>query len=352
MKKYKIGVIGIGMGSTLLAINKDKTSQIEVIGISDIDLDRAKKLATEHDLKYVFDDYKDLIKQDDIDIVAVFSPDHLHGEHCIASLKLGKHVICTKPMVTKEEDSKKIVEIVKEKKLKFLTGQTMRYEPQFTTIKKMYDDGDIGQIIMAEAHYVHDMREVFTLTPWRLHAPQDLMFGGVCHPVDVLRWFLGDVEEVFAYGNKGNLTPEYPIMSNFFLNLRFKNGVIARILGAYDIVHPPMPMMGVSIFGSKASAIGSFSDKLGGQVKMVFDKFDYKNEASIDYPAETEGAYGHGATVIRYLKHFEDCLNKDITPVPDAVEGAKSVAVCTAAWQSIQSGSPVKVNHVFLTRLF
>jgi predicted dehydrogenase len=347
MKKYHIGVIGIGMGSTLLEINKDKTSKLEVIGISDIDLRRAKTLGDQYHLKYVFDDYKDLIKQKDIDIIAVYSPDHLHGEHCIAALKCQKHIICTKPMVTNVEDAKKIISLVKEKKVKFLTGQTMRYEPQFTTIKKLFDDGDMGNIIMAEAHYVHDMREVFTITPWRLDIPQDLMFGGVCHPVDVLRWFLGDVEEVFAYGNKGNLTPKYPIMSNFFLNLKFKNGTIARILGAYDIVHPPMPMMGISVFGSKASAIGSFSDKLGGQVRVVFDKFEYKNEALIEYPAETEGAYGHGETVMRYLKHFEECLEKDLTPVPDAVEGAKSIAVCSAAWQSIKSGSPVKVNDVF-----
>ena len=70
----------------------------------------------------------------------------------------------------------------------------------------MYDDGDLGEIIMAEAHYVHDMRPVFKMTPWRLNTPQDFMYGGVCHPVDVLRWFLGDVDEVFAYANKGNIT--------------------------------------------------------------------------------------------------------------------------------------------------
>ncbi|MDZ7837481.1 MAG: Gfo/Idh/MocA family oxidoreductase [Actinomycetota bacterium] len=115
----------------------------------------------------------------------------------------------------------------------------------------MYDDNDLGDIIVAEAHYVHDMRPVFKVTPWRLKVPQDLMYGGVCHPVDVLRWFLGDVEEVFAYGNKGNITPEYSIKGNFLLNLKFKTGPIARIMGVYDIVHPPMPMMGLSILAQK-----------------------------------------------------------------------------------------------------
>ena len=347
MKKYKIGVIGAGMGGTVLEINNVKGSKLEVVGICSKPINMAEKYKEEYNLKYAFEDYRDLIEKEDIDIITVYSPDHLHAEHCIAALEAGKHVICTKPLVTSVDDAKKIVKLVGEKKVKFLTGQTMRYDPQFATIKKMYDDGDLGKIIMAEAHYVHDLRPLYEMTPWRLKVPQDFMYGGVCHPVDVLRWFLGDVNEVFAYGNKGNLTPEYPVEANFILNLKFKNGVIARILGAYDIVHPPMPMMGVSIFGTKGSAIGDFSDKLGGRVKVVFDKFDYKNESESIFPPETEGAYGHGMTVVRYLGHFEDCLENDLTPVPDVKEGAKSISVCSAAWESIKTGKPVKVFNEF-----
>lgn len=347
MKTYGIGVIGLGMGSTLLEINKNPSSSLEVIGVCSGHAEKAEQVKKNWDLKYASADYRDLIDKDDIDIIAVFSPDHLHGEHCKAALEANKHVICTKPMVTKLEDAKKITEMVKKKNLKFLTGQTMRYEPQFSSIKKMYDDGDLGKIIMAEAHYVHDMRPVFEMTPWRLNVPQDFMYGGVCHPVDVLRWFLGDVEEVFAYANKGGLEPSYPFEGNFLLNLKFKNGVIGRVLGAYDIVHPPMPMMGVTIYGSKCSATGSFTDKLGGKVNAVFDKFEYKTESEMLYSAETEGAYGHGTTVLRYLDHFEKCLKEDTSPVPDAVEGGKSIAVCSAAWESVKTGKPIKVFNEF-----
>lgn len=66
----------------------------------------------------------------------------------------------------------------------------------------MCDDGDLDEIIMAEAHYVHDLRDVADFTPWRVEAPQDLMFGGACHPIDVLRWFLGDINEVHPVRKK------------------------------------------------------------------------------------------------------------------------------------------------------
>ncbi|MDD3997648.1 MAG: Gfo/Idh/MocA family oxidoreductase, partial [Sphaerochaetaceae bacterium] len=240
MKKYGIGVIGLGMGKSVLEINKYPSSQLEVRSICDTRTEYAQAIKKEFGVCEAVTDYHKLIENKDVDIVAVYSPDHLHAEHCLAALNAGKHVICTKPMVTSLEDAKEVTRLVKKHGVKFLTGQTMRYEPQFANIKRMYDDGELGDVLLAEAHYVHDMRPVYKMTPWRIEVPQDVMYGGVSHPVDVLRWFLGDVEEVFAYGGKG-LDERYKPESNFILNLKFKSGVIARVLGAYGIVHPPMP---------------------------------------------------------------------------------------------------------------
>jgi predicted dehydrogenase len=346
MKKYGIGVIGLGMGKSLLEINKFPDSKLEVRSICAPRINKVQAIKEEYGIKEGVTDYMKVIENKDVDIVAVFSPDHLHAEHCIAALKAKKHVICTKPMVTTLDDAREVVSLVKKHNLKFLTGQTMRYEPQFANIKRMYDDGELGEIVLAEAHYVHDMRPVYKMTPWRIEVPQDVMYGGVSHPVDVLRWFLGDVEEVFAYGAKG-IDDRYKLEANFILNLKFKSGVIARVLGAYGIVHPPMPMMGVTIYGSKASALGSFSDQLGGETQIIYDKFELKEAAITKFPPEIEGAYGHGETVIRYLNHFESCLENDFEPVPNATEGAKTVAVCSAAWESVKTGKPVKVFNEF-----
>ena len=263
-------------------------------------------------------------------------------------LKRGSTLICTKPMVTDLEDAKRLVGLVREKGVKFLVGQTMRFDLQFQTMRRFFDDGELGEIMAADAYYVHDMRPVYDFTPWRLHEPQDLMFGGVVHPVDILRSFLGDVEEVHAYGAKGKLTPEYPIMNNFFLNLKFAGGQIARAMGLYDIVHPPMPMMQVSIYGTGGTMIGDFTDNKGGQVKLILDKLAAKEPLEMTCPPEVDtSVYGHGQTVIRYMRHFQNCIEEDTEPSPNAVDGAKSVAVGVAAWESIRTGQPVKVFNDF-----
>ena len=345
-KDVGIGVIGIGMGSTLLPINNEPGSRLVVRAVCSRSAEKTAALAKEWNLPFWTTDYHELMARDDIQVIGVYSPDHMHAEHAAAALEAGKHVICTKPMVTSVADAERLVRLVERTGLKFLVGQTMRWDPMFSGAKRMLDDGDLGDIIWAEGHYVHDLRTFAYLTPWRMTAPQDLMYGGVSHPVDLLRWFLGDISEVHCFSKRSGLS-EYPLDENFVLNLRFNGGQIGRVLGAYGLVHPPMPMMGLGLYGTKASMIADFTDKLGGNIKIVYDKMERLPTGTFSFPAETEGAYGHGLTVMRYLRHFEDCLINDKQPSPGVRDGAKSVAVCSAAWESARTGQVVRPRQDF-----
>ena len=347
-KDIGVAVIGVGMGSGMFALNQSGDHRMEVRGICSTSSEKLKKMTEQWNIGYATTDYRELVKRGDIDVVAVYSPDHLHYEHAKAALQAGKHVICTKPMTNNLDHAKELVDLVRKTGLKFLVGQTMRYDPQMTTAKRFQEDGEIGDVLFAEAHYVHDIRPIFPLTPWRLNAPQDFMFGGVCHPVDVLRWFLGDIDELHAYGNHGNLTPRYKLMDNFCLNVKFKSGVIGRILGIYGVIEPPEPMMKLSLYGSKMNVLSTFSDNLGGQVKLVWDKVEYRPTAAMDFPAEHGiDVYGHTKSILRYCKHFEECLEAEREPSPSAVDGAKTVSAGDAAWTSIKEGRVVKVFNEF-----
>ena len=346
-----VGVIGMNpsnMGSTMTLLKDVPDLKYELRGICAQRTEVLEPYAEQIGVDFWTTDYRELVGRNDIDVIAVYSPDHLHAEHCLAAVEAGKHVVCTKPMVTNLDDAKKLVDAVKTNGVKFLVGQSMRFDPQFLTMRRFFDDGDLGEIMVAEAYYVHDMREVYGFTPWRLSVPQDMMFGGVVHPVDILRCFLGDVEEVHAYGAKGKLTPEFPLPNNFFLNLKFSNGQIGCAKGLYDVVHPPMPMMQVSLYGAKGTMIGDFTDNKGGQVKLMLDKMSTREPQQMTYPPETDtSVYGHGQSVIRYMRHFQECIEGDLEPTPNVVEGAKSVAVGVAAWESIRTGRSVQVFNEF-----
>jgi len=347
-KDIGIGVIGVGMGLDLLYLNENPNSRFEVRALCAAHLDKVKRIGKEKGVAFTTDDYRALIEREDIQVVVVFSPDHLHALHIKHALNAGKHVVVTKPMVTSLEDALEIVKLTEEKGLKFLVGETCRFYTSFIAIRKMFEDGDLGDLIFGEAHYVHDLREIIPLTPWRIEVPQDFMYGGCCHPVDSLVWFFGEAEEVQAYGIKSGVNPTYPLEDTYLLNIRFSSGKLARVLGAYGIVEPPVPMMGLNIYGTGGSAVADFHDFKPTGMKVVLDKLDTKPVLKMDVPADLKGAYGQGEAVRRYMANFEACLTEEAPSAIDAREGTKTIAILSAAWESIRSGGkPAKVFRDF-----
>jgi predicted dehydrogenase len=347
-KDIGLGVIGVGMGLDLLYLNHKSDSRLEVRALCAAHLEKVRRIGQENGIPFTTDRYQELLERDDLQVIVVFSWDHLHGQQIIDSLKAGKHVIVTKPMVTRLEDALEIVKLTDETGLKLLVGETCRFYTSFVAVKKMYDDGDLGELIFGEGHYVHDARNVIPLTPWRIEVPQDFLYGGLCHPVDSLVWFFGEAEEVQAYGTRSGVLPTYPLEDTYMLNIRFASGKIARALSAFGIVDPPIPMMGLNIYGTKGSAAADFQDFKPSRMRVVLDKLETRPVLGMDVPPDLKGAYGQGDAVRRYVANFEACLNGTEPSAIDAREGTKTIAILSAAWESIRSGGkPVKVVRGF-----
>ena len=347
----RLGIIGMGpanMASTMTMLQEEPDLRYTITAACARRPNVLEQAARQFNIPYWSTDYRDIVGRDDVDVVCVYSPDALHAESCIGALENNKHVMCTKPMVTELEDAKRLVDLVRETGAKFLVGQTMRFDRQFLDAKRRYDEGHLGKLIALESFYLHDMRPIYDFTPWRLTMPQDFMFGGCVHSIDIIRAFGGDIKRVHAIANKGGLTPDYPIPDNFFLNVEFTSGVIGRVSGLYGIVHPPLPMMQYGVYGTKGSLQGEYTDNEPGEIRVVLDEKIDEGVETTPYDAETDlSAYGHGATVIRYMRHFQDCLDNDEEPSPGVLDGAKSVAAGVAAWESIRTGNAVDVFNEF-----
>jgi predicted dehydrogenase len=346
----RLGIIGMGMSnmaSTMALLKDESDLRFEITAACARSQTTVDAVCAHYEIPFACVDYKELVTRDDVDVVAVFSPDHLHADHCRAALENEKHVICTKPMVTTVDDAQALVDLARKKNRKFLVGQTMRFDRQFLMAKKRHDEGELGRLIAIESHYIHDMRPVYAATPWRLEVPQDFMYGGCVHSLDVIRAFAGEIKSVHAFANNGGMTDGYSLEDNFFINVQFESGVIGRVSGLYGVVHPPVPMMQFRLFGDKGSLEANFTDNQPGEVKLVLDSDPNLKTAVTDFEPEKDlSTYGHGATVIRYMRHFQECLDNNLEPSPNVLDGAKSVAAGVAAWESIRTGKVVDVCKV------
>ena len=255
-------------------------------------------------------------------------------------------MICTKGFVDSLDDAVRVLRRTQETGLKLMVGQTCRFRPDFIHTHQLVDSGKLGDIVAVEAHYVHDMRGVLTATPWRYQMPQKTLYGGLCHPMDLVIWFLGFPSAVHAVAHESGIDARYPsgegrFNDNWMVNLIYEDGRLGRVLGLYGLCHPPMPMLGLSVYGTAGNVVngGAIFDDNHQSVIPVEDAVSIETDEIADV--------GHIGEVVRYMLHFEDCLKHDRQPLINAEVGTKVIAVLDACERSARSGKVEKVQLAF-----
>ena len=246
----RLGLAGLGHGSTLLQANirRNEHLPIRVTALCDTDEALLGSVFREYGVDNLTADFDDLLARRDVDIVGIYTPGPLHERQILAALEAGKHVMVTKSMVYSMAEAERVVEAVNRTGLVLLVTQSLRGRFDIMDAKRSCDSGEIGELFMAEAHYVHDLRPVYSRTPWRIEVPQDLILGGACHPIDLLRWFMGDIDEVNCVALRSGVAADYPREDCFFINVRFKSGKIGRIATLLGIVHSDgVPMNSLTV---------------------------------------------------------------------------------------------------------
>lgn len=156
-KKIKVGIIGCGgiaNGKHMPSLSK--LSDVEMVAFCDIVLEKAEKAKEKYgtpDAK-VYTDYQELLKDPEIEVIHVCTPNRSHAPISIDSLHAGKHVMCEKPMAKTAEDARKMVAAAKETGKKLTIGYQHRHKPESIYLKSVIDRGDLGDIYYAKAYAI------------------------------------------------------------------------------------------------------------------------------------------------------------------------------------------------------
>ena len=146
MEKIKVGVIGTGFIGPAHIEALRRLGTIDVVGLAEYSEDIARAKAEALGIERYYGDYKNLIKQDDIQSVHVCSPNYLHYEMARAVLQAGKHVICEKPLAISVTEAEELVDLAEEKGLVNAVNFNIRYYPLMRQLRLMVDKGDMGEV--------------------------------------------------------------------------------------------------------------------------------------------------------------------------------------------------------------
>lgn len=198
-EKLKVAVIGCGgiaNGKHLPAL-KRLADKIDLVAFCDIEEWKANEAAGKYGVPgaAVHTDYQALLSKGGVDVVHVCTPNDSHAPITIAALEAGAHVMSEKPMAKRAADARAMLEASKRTGKKLSIGYQSRFRADSQILKKMIDNGDLGEIYMAKGHAVR-RRAVPT---WGVFLDAEKQGGGPLidigtHALDLTLWLMNNYE--------------------------------------------------------------------------------------------------------------------------------------------------------------
>jgi len=355
-----VGVIGLHEGRTLLvALNHPvprivgdgqdapRTRYARAVAGCDVRVEKVDAARADCPDLYYTADYADMLRRDDVHIVAIYTPDQYHAEHIVQAFEAGKDVICTKPLVNSLEDARRVWQAAQRTGRQLLVGQSTRFFESFDRQRQAYERGELGQLELADAHYIHRMDWFYDKSAWAIDTT-DWVYLGLSHPIDLIRWYLGRIDEVSAYGSTSKLGQQYGLRTFdiYSVNLRANDGRMGRVMGNYGLHELPSARncIELMLYGSAGSSLAQYHDMR--YLHTAADGTEIKEDAlyarrAYYFNNEVHGM--HYGEFAKYTGYFAQALLEKRPYSPNLAEGLETFCVMEAVRQSAQTREPVHV---------
>ncbi|OGV79357.1 MAG: oxidoreductase [Lentisphaerae bacterium RIFOXYB12_FULL_65_16] len=381
MKKttqIRVGVIGVtGRGGLARQWHKPDGGRSVLVAGADVKQDALDAFKAEVN-KDAFTtlDYRELIARDDIDAVAVCSPDFTHEEYACAALAAGKHVFCEKPMAITTEGCDRMLKAWKKSGKKFMIGFNMRYMNIFRTMKDVVDSGVIGEIKVVWCRHFVGFGGDWYYHDWHGNSKNStgLLLQKASHDIDMIHWITGQyTKRVSGFGsldyyggNKPNdlvcnecaekrtcveyqynettrkvnrmnqcvFRKEIDVEDNSTIMMEMENGIHATYMQCH---YTPDYCRNYTFIGTEGR-IENVDDGTNVIVKLRNRSKRWKNIAD-QHLTIKPAVGGHGGADPVIADDFLDMVLDGKEPIATPMAGRMSVAVGVAATHSIRHGS-------------
>ena len=352
----KVGIIGCGgiaNGKHMPSLHN--IPNVEMVAFCDLIIERAEKAAKQYgtpDAK-VYTDYKELLKDETIEVVHVLTPNREHADITVDALHAGKHVMCEKPMAKTAEDARRMVAAAKETGKKLSIGYQHRQKVSAQYAKEYIETGALGDIYYANCYAVRRRG-----TPnWGVFLNEEEQGGGpiidiATHSLDLTLYLMNNYEPAVVLG-KTHKKLEHPEAGNIWGDkgvsttpleeaacafIQMKNGatIMLETSWALNIAEPREAIC--TLCGSKAGL-----DFKGGKVRI--NKVELNRQVITEVDTSAGGvAFYDGASM--KAEEFEarqwiDSVINDTDPIVMPRQALVVSQILEAIYTSDKTGKPV-----------
>jgi len=333
--KVKFAIIGCGRIAKRHAEHIAKYGKL--IAVCDNVIEKANEFKNEYGVNSYVSLEEMLNNEPSIEVVAVCSPNGLHHEHTITSLRGGKHVLCEKPMaIALHHCGEMIHEAEKANKRLFVVKQN-RFNPPIVALKNALDGEKLGRILNMQLSCFWNRNNEYYQNSWKGSKELDggTLFTQFSHFIDLLYWLIGDIKDVHAFGANQIHDGIIDFEDTGVIAVKFHNDVLGTI--NYTVNSHEQNMEGsLTIFGENGTV------KIGGKYlnELEYQNIkDYKIEGlPKGNPANSYGKYqGSMSNHAQVYENLVDVLQNEGVIATHGFEGLKTVEIIEKIYSSIKN---------------
>lgn len=338
-KVVNVCLIGTGRAGMIHAKNYNgNVNNAKLIALCDPLEENLQKAQTGLQVAYLYTDYKEALKNEEIDAVVVVTPTGLHKEIVIAAAKAKKHVFCEKPMAVTTEECDAMISACEENNVKLQIGFMRRFDESFKKGKQLIEEGAVGEVTLLKSltHGPSEPKE------WMYDISKSAgPIGEVnSHDLDTLRWYANsEVKQIHAIGRnfrspeKKQQYPEY--YDTVAILLEFENGILGMIDGAQYVQYG---------YDSRAEILGTH-----GNVKIGTQKTDNVVVATKDKQLQSDAMPSwtklFKEAYINEASSFVQCILHNTKPEVQGNDGKKALMLVQEGLRSLLEKRPIRIGE-------
>lgn len=321
-----IGIIGTGSIANMHAEGMIREADVfKIKSACDIDAKRLKDFGRRFGITELYSDYRKIIDDPEIDAVIVLLPHNYHEPVCIEAMNAGKHVLVEKPIARTLQEADNIIKTAETTGVTLMVAHNQRFFPAHRYIRELLEQGVLGKLFCARVdHYQNFIPPQGSWWRSREAVGGGCVIGSGIHRLDLLRWYLGKIEEVFAYQveDKERLEAEVACVAV----IKFCSGAIGEFLCNWGVHRSPYGES-LSLFGKDGSIYLTDMNSL----YVVDSKMHMTRVDVVD-------------TYDSMWAHFAKCITSGCTPITNGLEARRSLELALAINCSANTGKPIKLS--------
>jgi UDP-N-acetyl-2-amino-2-deoxyglucuronate dehydrogenase len=343
MEKKRFAIVGCGsIANKHVHAIQEHIDHAEISAFCDVNFKRAQEFAKRNNA-HAFSSIRDMMQsmRRDIDIVNVLTPSGLHTSNVLELVEYKKPLVVEKPIALRLDEADRIIRACDAHGVKIFVVHQNRYNIPIVKAHEALEQGRFGKLVMGTVRLRWKRDQAYyDSADWRGTWAYD---GGVfmnqaSHHIDMLTWFMGDVESVSAVS--GTRLVDIECEDTGAAILRFTSGAIG-IIEATTATRPKDLEGSISILGEKGSVVigGFFMNEL---TTWEFEKKQPIDDIIFEKAARNpnDWSYNHG----EYLKDVIRSVESNRSGLVDGLEGRKSLELVSAIYESIETGREITLR--------